>query len=58
MIKQAIFINGLESHLLCLMQCHLNGVHISEVPKFLADSPGGTTHADNPISVKWSHQLF
>ena len=27
------------------MQCHLNGVHISEVPKFLAESPSVTTHA-------------
>ena len=27
------------------MQCHLNGVHISEVPKFLVESPSETTHA-------------
>ena len=27
------------------MQCCLNGVHISEVPKFLAESPSMTTHA-------------
>ena len=27
------------------MQCHLNGVHISEVSKFLVDSPSKTTHA-------------
>ena len=26
------------------MQCHLNGVHVSEVPKFLAESPSETTH--------------
>ena len=27
------------------MQHHLNGVHISEVPKFLAETPNETTHA-------------
>ena len=27
-----------------LMQCSLNDVHISEVPKFLAESPNVTTH--------------
>ena len=45
MINQDIKINGLENHLLCPMQFHLNGAHISEVPKFLADSPSVTTHA-------------
>ena len=29
MINQAICIEGLDNHLLCPMQCHLNGVHIS-----------------------------
>ena len=45
MINWVIHINGLENHLLCPMQCHLNGVHISEVFKFLAESPNVTTHA-------------
>ena len=45
MIGQAIHINGLENHLLCLMQFHLNGVHISEVARFLAESLSVTTHA-------------
>ena len=27
------------------MQCYLNCVHISEVPKFLAETPNETTHA-------------
>ena len=27
------------------MQCHLNGVQISEVFKFLAENPSGTIHA-------------
>ena len=34
MINQAIQASGLENHSLCLMQCFLNGVHISEVLKF------------------------
>ena len=45
MINQAIHIDGLYNHLLCPMQCHLDGVHISEVPMFLAESPSETTHA-------------
>ena len=34
--NQAIPIDGLINHLLCPMQCSLNGIKISEVPKFLA----------------------
>ena len=45
MINQALCIYGLDNHLLCFMQCHLNGVHISEVPKFLAKSQSETTYA-------------
>ena len=45
MINQAIHVDGLVNHLLCPMQCHLNGLHISEVPKFLAETPSETTHA-------------
>ena len=45
MINQAICIVGLHNHLLCPMLCSLNGVYISEVPKFLAESPSKTTHA-------------
>ena len=45
MINQAVQINIPENHLLCIMQCHLNVVHISEVPKFLADRPTVTTCA-------------
>ena len=45
MINKAFHINGVENHLLCPMQCCLNSVHISEVPKFLAESPSMTAHA-------------
>ena len=44
-ICQAIYIHVLENLLLCPMQCHLNGMYISKVPKFLAESPSVTTHA-------------
>ena len=37
-IHQAIQINGLKNHWIC------HGVHISEVPKFLADSPNATIY--------------
>ena len=43
--NQALHIDGLDNHLLCPVQFCLNGVHISEVPKFLAKSPTETTHA-------------
>ena len=39
MMNQAICIDGLVNHLLCPMQCYLNGVQINEVPKFLAETP-------------------
>ena len=45
MISQPVCIDGLDGHLLCPMQCCLIGVHISEVPKFLAKSPSVNTHA-------------
>ena len=45
MINQAIRIDGFINNLLCPMQCCLNSVHISEVPKFLAKTPNETTHA-------------
>ena len=52
------------------MQCHLNGVHISELPKFLTESLSVTAHAielvnpfnaailNNLVSVTWYDQLF
>ena len=45
MINQAVCIKGLDNHRLCPMQCCLNDVHISEVFKFLAESPSVTAHA-------------
>ena len=45
LINQAICIDGLVSHLLCPMQCHMNGVQINEVPKFSPENPNETTHS-------------
>ena len=44
-INQAIGMKGLDHHLLCLMQCCMNGVVINEVPTFLAPAPSKTMHA-------------
>ena len=43
-INQAIHIDGFNNHLLCPMKCQLNSVHISEVPKSLAESPSENIH--------------
>ena len=59
MINQAIHIDQLVHHLLCNMQCHLNGVHISEVPKFLAETPSERTHAEELVnSFNAAHPLI
>ena len=50
MMNHAIHINGFVYHLLCPMQCCLNGVYISKVPKFLAKTPNETTHALESIN--------
>ena len=44
-INQAIHIPHLDHHLLCPMQCRVNDVTISELPKFLATAPTDQTHA-------------
>ena len=38
-INQTNQISNFANHLLCPMQCHINGVQISEVTKHLTDSP-------------------
>ena len=45
LINQAIEMKGLDHHLLCMMQCCINGVLIDEVPKFVAPIPSKTMHA-------------
>ena len=59
MIQQGICIDGLVNHLLCPMQCHLNGVQISEVLKFLAENLSETTHAIELVGpVNTAHPLI
>ena len=43
--NQGICISGLKNVLLCFMQCCVNPVQISEVPKFFVESSSETTHA-------------
>ena len=53
-INQAIKMKGLDHHLLCPMQCHVNGVMIDEVPKFLAPVTSETMHSiqiENPFDA-------
>ena len=58
-INQAICIDDLDNHLLCPMQCHLNGVQISEVLKFLAENLSETTHAIELVGpVNTAHPLI
>ena len=45
MLIQTIHIKGFTNHLVCLIQCPLNGNVVNEVPMFLADNPSETTHA-------------
>ncbi len=54
-INQAIHIPHLDHHLLCPMQCHVNGMIVNDLPNFLATDPTDQTHAltltdpDNPL---------
>ena len=45
LIHQAIYIPELEHCLLCPMQCRMNGVEISETPKFLVKNPTALDHS-------------
>ena len=54
LINQAIYMKDLNYHFLCPMQCHVNGVVIDEVPKFLTPIPSKTIHAmqvNNPFNT-------
>ncbi len=44
LINQAILIPSMKNILLCPMQCHLNGVSINDVPKFLMKNPTMNDH--------------
>ena len=54
LLKQAIEINRLNHHLLCPMQCCMNGVLMDEVPNFLAPVTSEMMHAiqiENPFDT-------
>ena len=56
MMNLSIHIDRLVNH---LMQCHLNGVQISKVPKFLAKNPSETMHAIELVDpFNTAHTLF
>ena len=44
-VHQAIHIPHLDHHLLCPMQCRVNDVKVSEIPKCMTDNPTDETHA-------------
>ena len=58
-MNQAICIDGLINHLFCPMKCHLNGMHVNEIPKFLAENLSETAHAIELIdSFDSAHPLI
>ena len=59
MINKATLLDGLVNHLLCTIQCCLNGVQISEVPKFLAETQSETVHATKLVDpLEAAHPLI
>ena len=54
LINQVIEMKGLDHHLLCPMQHHVNGAMIDEIPKFLASILSETMQAiqlENPFDA-------
>ena len=43
-VNQALEVPGMDHHLLCPMQCRVNGVEINEKPRFMCDSPTPDSH--------------
>ncbi len=64
LINQAILIPSIKNILLCPMQCHLNGVSIDDVPKFLVKNPTVNDHVviipsdidDSPLLISLTLQ--
>ena len=60
LLNQMIEMKGIDHHLLCSMQCCVNGVLIDEVPKFLEPIPSETMHdiqIENPFELKLKESL-
>ena len=44
-LNQCIHVKHLDHHLLCLIQCRMNGVEVNKTPKFLLKRSTDTSHA-------------
>jgi hypothetical protein len=44
MFHQAIYCRQMENHLICPMQCGVNGVVINDTPKMCIPNPDDSTH--------------
>jgi hypothetical protein len=44
-VHQALFIEEIQTNLLCAMQMRMNDVRVDEAPKFLMDDPTDQSHA-------------
>ena len=42
---QAIYLNSMENHLICPMQCRVSGVQVNDTPKIFVQHPTDKTHA-------------
>ena len=43
-INQYIYLDNLEHHLMCPMQCRNNGININETPKYQSKATYESTH--------------
>jgi hypothetical protein len=42
---QAIYLDSMENHLVCPMQCQVNGVVVNDTPKIFVEHPTDQSHA-------------
>ena len=42
---QVIYLDTMENHLICPMQCQVNGVVVNDMPKIFVENPTDQTHA-------------
>ena len=50
---QAIYLESIENHLICLMQCRVNRVEINDTPKIFVANPTEHSHAivvEDPVA--------
>jgi hypothetical protein len=51
---QAIYCHSMENHLICPMQCRVNGVVINDTPKFFAFVTRTTLRLTSRLMTKWT----